>query len=57
MTNTTVWIPDEQVYGVIVQHGAYVSLVQFTKMGIDVEIWMENDELEPVELWEEEIEE
>lgn len=54
MTHTPVWIPDEEVYGLIVQHGAYVSLVQFVKDGLDIEIWMENDELEPVEIWEEE---
>lgn len=44
-----VFILDEQVYGEIINHGAFASLVRFSKDGIEYEIFLENDEFETVE--------
>lgn len=44
-----VWIIEERTYGILLHHGAYYSMVRYTRGGIDYEVLIENDEFE---LWE-----
>ena len=46
--NIIIYIHDEQVYGKIIKEGAFVSLVNFSKDGIEYEIFLENDEFDIV---------
>jgi hypothetical protein len=39
-----VWLVDERTYAVMIRRGAHVSLVHFSRGGIDYEIMMENDD-------------
>lgn len=40
-----VFLQDEQVFGIIVKHGAHVSLVRYEKDGISYEVYVENDDI------------
>jgi hypothetical protein len=46
--NIIIYIHDEQVYGKIINEGAFVSLVNFHKDGIEYEVFLENDEFDIV---------
>ena len=37
-------IPDEEAFGTVEQHGAFVSLVRYEKDGIEYEVFLENEE-------------
>lgn len=41
-----IWLTDENVPGVLMHHGAFVSWVRYTKGGITYEVLVENDEFE-----------
>jgi hypothetical protein len=41
---TYVYIPDEDIYGIIVREGAYASVVQYFERGIGYLIEISNDE-------------
>lgn len=41
---TIIHIPDEDVFGTVEQHGAFVSLVKYEKYGIEYEVFLENEE-------------
>lgn len=47
--NIIIYVHDEQVYGKIINQGAFASLVNFSKDGIEYEIFMENDEFDIVQ--------
>lgn len=42
---SVVYLTDEQVFGIIVKQGAYVSVVQYSKDGISYEVVVENDDI------------
>lgn len=39
-----VWIHEEQVYGTILSEGAFVSLIRYSKDGMEYEVYLENEE-------------
>ena len=39
-----VWLTEERTFAELIQRGAYLSLVRFTRGGYDYEIVVENDE-------------
>lgn len=39
-----VWLTEERVYAVLLARGAYFSIVQYNRGGIDYEVLMENEE-------------
>ena len=41
-----VWIPEEKVYGICINAGAYYSTVVYSVDGITYEVVMDNDEFE-----------
>jgi hypothetical protein len=41
-----VWLNDEQVWGMIIQYGAYVSVVEYTKDGHVFRVIIENEDIE-----------
>lgn len=41
-----VWLIEDRTIGVLIQQGAYVSLVRYAKDGTDYEVYLENDEFE-----------
>lgn len=41
-----VWIPEEKVYGILINYGAYYSTVVYSVGGITYEVVMDNDEFE-----------
>lgn len=43
-TITYVYIPDEDAYGIIVNHGAWASMVSYFDGGLEYIVEMENDE-------------
>ena len=45
-----IWLTEERTFGVLVQMGAFYSLVRYTKYGNDYEVLIDNDEFES---WEE----
>lgn len=40
-----VYLQDEQVFGIIVSHSAYVSKVKYIKNGVSFEVWVENEDI------------
>lgn len=42
--NDKIYIPDEDVYGVIINLGAYASLVNYSLGGIEYEVLMLNED-------------
>ena len=48
-TITYVYIPDEEVYGVIKKHGAWSSLIEYHEAGVGFMIEIPNDEFIIVE--------
>ena len=49
-----VWLTEERCFAYLISLGAHVSRVQFKKLGIDYDIYIENDEWEPWEPFERE---
>jgi hypothetical protein len=45
MNPEIVWLTEERTFGIRVNLGAYVSLVQYTRAGIDYEVVVPNDEI------------
>lgn len=43
-TITYVYVPDDEIYGIIKSHGAYSSLISYQEDGIGYEIEVSNDE-------------
>jgi hypothetical protein len=43
-TVTYVYIPDEEVYGTIVSHGAWASMIEYFDNGVGYTIEIPNDE-------------
>jgi hypothetical protein len=43
-TITYVYIPDEQIYGTIISHGAWASLIEYYENGIGYKVEIPNDE-------------
>jgi len=43
-TVTYVYIPDEQVYGTIISHGAWASMIEYFEGGVGYTIEVPNDE-------------
>jgi hypothetical protein len=41
-----VWLQDEQVWGVIVNYGAFASMVEYTKDGHIFHVIVENEDIE-----------
>jgi hypothetical protein len=41
----TVYLQDEQVIGVVVSYGAYVSRVRYVKDGVSYEVFVENEDI------------
>jgi hypothetical protein len=41
---TYVYLPEEQIYGVIKTHGAYASIIEYYDMGIGYLLEVSNDE-------------
>ena len=41
----TVYLQDEQVFGIIVSYGAYVSRVRYTKDGVSYDVIVENEDI------------
>lgn len=39
-----VWIHEEQTYGLLTQEGAFVSMIRYTKDGLEYNTYFENDE-------------
>lgn len=44
-----VWLSEERTYGILVQLGAYYSMVCYTRGGIDYHVQVPNDEIEYLE--------
>lgn len=42
--NEVVWLIDERTFAHLVKLGAHVSVVRYTRAGIDFEVVIENDE-------------
>lgn len=40
-----VYLQDEQVFGIIVSYGAYVSRVRYTKDGVSYDVIVENEDI------------
>lgn len=40
-----VYLQDEQVFGIIVSHGAFASKVKYVKDGVSFEVWVENEDI------------
>lgn len=45
MTDSIVFIPEENVYGNIIKHSAYFSIVKYTRDGMEYEISLPNEDL------------
>jgi hypothetical protein len=43
-TITYVYIPDEQVYGTVITHGAWASIIEYYENGIGYKVEVPNDE-------------
>jgi hypothetical protein len=43
-TITYVYVPDEQLYGTVIQYGAWASLIEYYDTGIKYTIEIPNDE-------------
>lgn len=43
-TITYVYVPDEQVYGTIVTHGAWASLIRYYENGIEYQVEIPNED-------------
>jgi len=39
-----VWLTEERTFGLLLARGAWFSLVQYTRAGIEFEVLIENDE-------------
>ena len=48
-TITYVYVPDESVYGTVVRHGAWSSLIQYYDNGVGYTIELPNDEFRVVD--------
>lgn len=44
--NEVVWLTEDRTYAILIRELAYVSLVRYTRGGIDYEVWIENNEIE-----------
>lgn len=45
MDNSIVFIPEEEVFGKIITHSAYFSVVSYEKEGIQYEVALPNEDL------------
>lgn len=43
--NFLVYIPEDECYGIVKSYGAFASLVSYTHMGIDYEVFILNEDL------------
>jgi hypothetical protein len=43
-TITYVYVPDEQLYGTVVQYGAWASLIEYYEDGVGYKVEIPNDE-------------
>jgi len=43
-TITYVFVPDDGVYGTVISHGAWASLIQYYEDGIEYKVEIPNDE-------------
>ena len=44
MSSELIFIHEERVLGILIRRDAYLSLVKYTKDGIDYEVWIDNDD-------------
>jgi hypothetical protein len=51
-----VFIPGENVIGEVVTAGAHVSYVRYSVGGFESTEWMDNEDFEEIEWWDEEVE-
>lgn len=46
--NEVVWLTEERTFARLMSMGAFFSMVKYTRMGVDYEVLIENDEIEGV---------
>ena len=48
-TLTYVYIPSENVYGSVIRHGVYTSVVEYHHDGVGYQVELENDEFDVIQ--------